>query len=529
MLGDFMKRFVMAAVAVFCFASPAVAQSNFTADAIMITFATMNQPPPTPDADTGDYSNFHKVAVLCALNEVVPFYGRGDDGMIDISSWRINAQMCDLLRKRLAGRFEFVDFAVDPVALARHVSRQGTTEAFLKTLTNPGVDAYIVVRPVDGSYTEPGVALRTNATEGEASLFVDYEIDIIDAHKLTVVGSADGCFRTREPQHAFYPVTILKNIDKAALIAGKDPEALERVHRALDWSLELSTVETLRALETGAVLPPVGDHSIATPQFAATMAKYNNVEVISDLGKDLRFTVGGHLFVHKENVVLPGVLPEVDQQIESVASAVLAHHHTVKPTEVDRALLANAAISVSGKVEDIAGLHSSNDVDAYVLILKASFGSDDTQQQGGITATHWIPATDNTLTVYANAGIAVVDAHTLEVVDTTTLSAGPKDICDHPTMVFIAPGPNCLIDEKKYAPETPAALSEAAKTEIRATTQKILADAVPETLFAMGLDWPAEIGSSSTVPGAIKAEQAGPSPADTATVPPAAGPTTAPN
>lgn len=516
-----MKRFVMAAVAALCLASPALAQADFTASAIMVTMVNMNQPPPAPDAEIGDYSSFHKVAVLCALNNAVPFDGEGKDGAIDISSWGINAQICDLLRKDLAGRFEFVDLATDPAALARNVSRQSTTEAFLKTLTNPSVDAYIVVRPVDGGYSDPGVALRTGPTQGDATLFVDYEIDIIDAHRLSVVGRAEARLRTREPQHAFYPVTTVKNVDKAALIAGKDPEALERVHRTLDWSLELSTVETLRALETGAALPPVGDHSIAEPQLAAAMAMYHNLAIVSAVGENLRFNVGGHMFVHKESVVLPGLLPDVDQQIESIASAVLARHHTVKPTEFDRALLANIEIPASGKLEPIAGLRPSNDLDAYVLILKAPISDDGSQAEGGIGVTHWISADDNTLSVNANVGIAVIDARTLEVVNTTTLGEGPKDVCGHP-MPFIAPGPNCLIDEKMYAPETPEALSEEAKIEIRATTQKVLADAIPETLFGMGLDSPADAAPLKT---ALDAAQ----PAQTTPPPIATEPTTTPS
>jgi hypothetical protein len=486
-----MKRLLFAAIAAaFCFAPAADAQADFTATAIMLTMMSMNQPPPAPDADTGDYSKFHKVAVLAALNGSMPFDGDGKDGVIDISAWNVNTQMTELLRKYLAGRFEFADVPVDPGALAKNARSQRTLKPFLKTLPDSGVDAYIVVRPVDGGYSEPGIALHTGWEQGGATLYVNYEIDIIDARRLSVVGSAEARLRTREPQRAFYPAHAVENIDKAALIAGKDPEALERVHRTLTWSLQMSAVETLRALEAGAELPPVGDHGIALPQLAGTMSKYRNVAVASALGEDLRFVVGGHLFVNKKDVVLPGLLPGIDAKVEAIASEVLARHHTVKPAAFDRALLAGAGIPASGKMGPVAGLPASQDIDAYVLFLKAPLEGDGGLAAGGIGATHWIPVGDSSLSVFTNAGIVVIDAHTMAVVDTTALHPGPKDICGQASP-FIVRGINCQIDEKKFAPKTPETLSGEAKTAIREAAEKVLADAIPETLFGMGLDSPA--------------------------------------
>ncbi len=57
-----MRRFPIFLLVFTCLALPAVAQSDFTSDAIMMAMVNMNQQPPAPDADVGDYSNIHKVA-----------------------------------------------------------------------------------------------------------------------------------------------------------------------------------------------------------------------------------------------------------------------------------------------------------------------------------------------------------------------------------------------------------------------------------------------------------------------------------
>jgi hypothetical protein len=448
----------------------------------------MNQPPPAPDADVGDYGNIHKVAILCTLSDSVPFRGEGKNGSIDIASWRVSAQLCGTLRKRLAERFEFVDAVVDPVAFARSANRRGTMKTFLKAQANPGIDAYLVVRPTEGGSSGSGVTLRTGQVADDATLAVNYEIDIIDTHRFSTVGDAEARLRTREPQLAYYPIVTVKNVDKQALIAGADPEALERVHQALEWSLELSAVETLRALKIDIALPPVGDHSIATPPLAKEMTKYRNVAVISAVGGDLRVTTGGHMFADKKSVMLPASLSDLDQQIEGMSAPVLAHNHIVKPVQIDRALLANVEISKDGTLAPVAGLAPSNDVDAYVLILRAPVGDGETMSAGGIGLVHWVPMGENTLSVTANIGIAVVDARTLKVVGVSTLRQGAKAVCGSDQLVSPVVGVSCLIDEKKYAPTKSEILTDGAKAETRNTVEKLLGDAIPETLFALGLD-----------------------------------------
>lgn len=480
-----MKRFAIAALAVTCLAGPAMAQACFTATAIMLTVMNMNQPPPAPDADTGDYSKIHKVAILCTLSDSMPFGGEGKDGSIDIASWRVSAQLCGTLRKRLAERFEFVDVAVDPVAFAKSTIRRSALKTFLKAQANPGIDAYLVVRPTEGGPSGAGVTLRTAQTAGDATLAVNYEIDIIDAKKFSTVGDAEARLRTREPQLAYYPIVTVKNVDKQALIAGTDPEALERVHQALDWSLELSVVETLRALKIDIALPQVGDHSIAAPPLAKEMSKYRNLGVISAVGGDLRVTTVG--FGGNKSAVLPASFSDLDQQIESMAAPVLAHNHVVKPVQIDRGVLANVEISKDGTLAPVAGLAPSNNVDAYVLILRAAVGDGADMSAGGVGLVHWTPAlAANKLSVNANMGIAVIDAHTLKVAGVSTLRQGAKEACGSETVV--TPGVNCMIDEKKYAPAKPELLSDDAKAETRATLQKLWGDAIPETLFALGLD-----------------------------------------
>lgn len=485
--GPCMKRFAIGLLAFLCLALPAMAQVDFTSQAIMMTFANMNQQPPAPDADVGDYGNIHTLAILCTMNDSMPLHGEGKDGSLGIAPWQAGARLCGIVRKRLAGRFEFVDAPVDPAAFARSASRLGAVKAFLKAQANPGIDAYLIVRPIRGGSFEPGVTLRTQAAAGDASLAVNYEIDIIDARKFSTVGDAEARMRLREPQHAYFPAATVRNIDKQALVDGTDPAALERIHRALEWSLELSAVETLRALKLDIALPPIGDHGIATPPLAGEMAGYRTVGIISAAGEDMRLTIGGHMFVDKKSLVLPASFSGLDRQMEDMSASVLARNHAVKPVPVDRALLSNVEISKNGTLEPIAGLPPSSDVDAYVLILRQPVGEGEIKSVGGIGVAHWMIAmSENKLEVYANLGMAIVDAHTLKVIGVSMLRQGPKDVCNSDP--FLSPSANCRIDEKMYAPDKSGSLTDGAKAEIRANVQKMLADAIPETLFALGLD-----------------------------------------
>jgi hypothetical protein len=48
----------------------------------------------------------------------------------------------------------------------------------------------------------------------------------------------------------------------------------------------------------------------------------------------------------------------------------------------------------------------------------------------------------------------------------------------------------CPLAEKRFTPADPVTTGDAIKSEVREKMTKILADAVPETLFRIGLDPP---------------------------------------
>jgi hypothetical protein len=217
-----MKWPVAAVAAAMCCASAAWAQMDMTANAIMLTVMSMNQPPQQPYSDPcTDCQRLHKVAILSAQGSSVPFEGRGKNGVVDLSAWTIDAEMTAVLKSRLAGRFEFVDVAVDPKLLAANVRTSTRLKALLKTVPNPGVDAYIVVRPVSSAPGTEGLSLTTSWHEGDGLVRALYEIDIFDAKTLSRLAYADSQFRRRENEGAFFPIVEVDSVDKQAVIDAK--------------------------------------------------------------------------------------------------------------------------------------------------------------------------------------------------------------------------------------------------------------------------------------------------------------------
>jgi hypothetical protein len=462
------KRLFVAIATVLCLAAPAAAQADFTASAIMLTMMSMNQPGPQPQADPcTDCARTRKVALLSAVGNTAAFEGWGKNGTLDLTAWNVDGKITALIQKYLTGRFEFVDAAFDAKALAAAIGRDSRLKAYLKTVPNPGVDAYIVVRPISNAPGPGGIYLN-HLGDNNVQVSANYEIEIYDAISLKRLAGADARDMLHG-NHGFFPYADLDGISKPAVIAGTDPEALERIRRTVDWLLPHSVVETLRALELGASLPPAGDHSIAEPPLAAEMATFKTVGVVSVLGEDLRVVVGGHMFIARKNVAAPGAFPGLDADIEKRAGDVLTRNHTVKPVTLDRAALANVSLPVDGKMAPIPGLPTSTEVDAYVLFVKAP-AFDDEANQGGVLLLHWIPAGNSSL-----AG---------------RLQPRTQFLCE-PTQPATQGMGRCPLDEKIFVPAVLNAPGEAILAEVRDKLAKILGSAVPETLFKVGLDSPA--------------------------------------
>ena len=444
--------------------------------------------PPTPSADPGSYTAFHKVAVISALGSKFTVTGRDDKlAPFDISSLNVDQRVNALLKKYLGSRFDFVDMpagAAAAEALSHNYFGETKTVAYLKTLPNPGVDAYIVIRPVGGSLPGPD-GLGLQVSNGWAELWANFELDIIDARSFRVVATAASRIQTREEQEPLYAALEIDGFRDAQTQTAPSPAEYELLSHAIDELVPRAMVETLRVLKMGVALPPVGDHSIAEPTLAYTLTGIKKIAVISALSDEVRLVKGGHLFIKRFDLKVPTPDWGLDEQVEAMAKQALAANYTVMPADTYRMGLAGTVLRPAGYIPNLPGLLPSNAIDAYVVFMKVGDGWNFASLQSGLGLFHWIPAGDEYTAVYARYAVIVVDAHSLQPLAGVIAQQPAKNLCKelHP---FVSRVPHCKIDDK-FAPEPADQLNDQTKRVMIDTLKSVLAATVPDTLFHAGL------------------------------------------
>jgi hypothetical protein len=221
-------------------------------------------PPARPGSAAGDYSKFHDVAIISAVGENLTIHSNGFIGgtkKIDISNWKMDDEMSASIQQNLKGQFQFKTVAYDRARLAAIPngpwnSPQNGLSAFLATVPNDGVDAFIVVRPdlVRNAPGYPGLAFQNGEAFHSSTLWLwaNYEIDIVDAKTRSVIGEA-------------YSQLDLGGHVEFAGISTRDPglkldddalnatdEQLAKIHTLLSALMAASATATLHALN----LPP---------------------------------------------------------------------------------------------------------------------------------------------------------------------------------------------------------------------------------------------------------------------------------
>jgi hypothetical protein len=444
--------------------------------------------PQVPSARTGSYEKIHKVGIVSLLGTSIGIRDRrGKDSSVDASSWHVDDAIGALVRKYLGSRFEFVDVeqTAGPLRnMPQVVGRESRTLAYLKSVPNPGVDAYLVIRPEENPMSSPdGIALT--AVEGGMLLWTNFEITVVDTRSFKSIGRAFARVQTRENQEPLFAITGIAGLTVGAPLALGATDA-SRVQIHLNELLPVAVLETIRALKFDVPLPPIGDHSISQPALAAKMAHIRSVAVVSVVGDRLRLISGGHALTGKGTAGLPIAAWGIDEQVEATAREVLSRHYAIKQVSVDRKALSDFTVIPTVSIGEIPGLQTSTEVDAYVLIVKASRAQTPFPDLGIL---HWTPMlSEETTTVYANYAILVVDARTLDLIAVRIAVPPPRKLCGEPRMPAFDV-PSCLIDNK-LAPTPDGQISEAAQEEVRTRMSDLLAKSVPETLFRLGLDSP---------------------------------------
>ncbi|HEY1632092.1 MAG TPA: hypothetical protein VGF56_12320 [Rhizomicrobium sp.] len=303
-----------------------------------------------PGAKTGDYSQIHTIAIVSALGQKLMI---GNPGLImkheavDVSDWNLDDDVAATLRRYLAPRFKFAEVSYDRAKLATidNDSNSNSTQAlhdYLAALPAQGVDAFVVVRPDAEHATPLESGLWLSLFGNSAPVVVaDYELDVIDARSLQVIGHAFSRIQTRQGGPiAFVRFETARDL---AIDPDQPPTAPQRANLKIwfDDVVKRSLVDTLRALNLGIALPGAGTRALVRiPDDKWPFAKIKNVAIVSALGDDVALDHRGAWFVHDTDTI-PSTGIDLDARIEALVAQSLDKRFTVKPAAgADRAKIA---------------------------------------------------------------------------------------------------------------------------------------------------------------------------------------------
>jgi hypothetical protein len=445
--------------------------------------------PVVPAAVKADYEKIHKVAVISAIGGSLDVMsirqlGPADERPFPISDWNLDAQATALLKQYLGGRFEFHDVAYDSAALSALPNGHWTTASastaklveYLKTLPAGDIDAFLLVRPDQeaGVQAPPGIGIFMQG--GDASLWANYEIDIVDAKDIRQIAKSFARVRLRDNTTASFAGLELNK----ALYPDGDQNLtatqLKTIGVATNYLLRVSMIETIRALDLGVPLPAAGARVLKPiPADSNPYRKYKSIAVASVLGDGLTEDGFGFMQMSHDHFVLPVPDWQLDARAEERVKKALAGHFEVHDADVDRAALSKISIMSNDlKVNrDFSTLKPSGDTDLWLLLMPASLpvvsghkaeGAGLYKVTGGAAA-------------YVNYLMVLVDARS----GAFLMSRLPTTSPDHAEAFAWR-----RIDKSVF-PDKPPALSPAQAEQVKATITSLLDDTLDETVLRMGL------------------------------------------
>jgi hypothetical protein len=453
-------------------------------------------PKVVPAAHTADYARIRTVAVVSAIGQTLTVQRTTvllpQSGSLDIAGWKLDEQMESALQHYLADRFEFRDIHADRAALA-HIPNgiwnysKPAVRSFLAALPNDGVDAFIIVRP-DHEYETPGLPGLAMDIQ-DAGIFskppprgwANYEIDVIDAHSFATLASAYSRIQLRDGTKPDFAGFVCGEGLRPGDGLSFSEKQLSLLHAAFSKLLDVSLLETLRAMDLGAALPAVGARSIAPlPSDRDPFAAIKTVAVASAIGDELHFDHLGATILSQSHETMPIADWHADGDIEAEMREMLAQRFAVKDAAVDHtALLKARLLDPDGRLKpEFPALQSGSDIDAYVIVFKHPIRLWNSADTYGVGVWNHAPLMlAKTNAVYAAYAIAVLDARTLKPILAAAGTVDPS----YPTST-----PVREIDAALW-PEHISALTPAQKDGIRAGLSRLLRDSVAETLLRMGL------------------------------------------
>ena len=463
-----MKRLLLAALAaLMAFVVPAEAGGHYVYIPIYIPVT-----PQVSQATVGSYNKIKRVAVLSGIgsqlelenwNPLVP-----DDRELDISAWGVDDKVKQTVEKYLGSKFSFVDIAYDRAKLAAFrptIWHAGQLSGLLKSLPSSDVDAFLVVFPDAMS----GIQLESGQND-QVVLWVRYVMELIDAHTYKTISSASSRFQIREGQPQFPGLVVgdAYKLDKSMTLA---PDKLEKLHKLTTDMLDVTLVETIRAMQFGVPLPPVGDHSLLPPPPVSRTAGIKTLAVYSAVGDQLQLQEPGGVFgkgVHAKIAIADWGL---DSEIETMVRSLLAKNYTFKSPPIDLTVLQTS--NWWDKQEHTVKVPVTDAVDAYLLIVK-----DDRKVLSGLGLWHdgnWVR--DWTYAA-GNYVILLVDAKTQKLVALQTGVMGRQSALANPSQEV----PNT------WWPKKADAIAPAVVPQLRESLLAVLRGSLPESLYDMGMN-----------------------------------------
>jgi hypothetical protein len=410
----------------------------FAADAAHAqTMIYIPVPAEVPDARVEDYSALHTVAVVSSIGQTLSvvtnnFFGNNTHE-IDVTAWGINEDVISTVKELLSDRFQFVDVAYDPHELAA-LRMGGMMETrllrtYLESLPAEGVDGFIVVRGyVDYDISGTRIGLSLTQTNGSPIERANYEISVVDMVNEEEVGSAHSRLLDRPGQEPSFV-----SIYGSRFVAPGDDGALSAEQMAVlkeDFSILVarSLLETLRVLEFGVELPPIGARSLLPlAQEDNPYSGIQTVSVVSALGDEIGIRAIG-ASVDEDSLPTPD--STIDDMLEARLTSELGDRFSFVESNVDRGALFDARIFEGNSLRDqITELPRNPDIDAYLLLLKhpnALFDRGNSYLGGtGLGVWHRRDLRGGETQVYATYAMVLVDAETLEIKDVTISGNSP--------------------------------------------------------------------------------------------------------
>jgi hypothetical protein len=444
---------------------------------------------------TGDYSAIHSVAIISAIGDRLDlvksdFFG-DKSATIDIADWQIDDYAAQAVKAYFGKRFEYESLAYDRQAIAKIpngglASSLPQLRAELQKLPPSRVDGYIVLRPnqdFDDKSAPQGLSLTDPDPDRLPAVNANFEIDIVDAKSLNVLGRASSRVRLREGAEAVFASFVgsrrLKLDDGLKLNENQRTELRSTMRGLLRYSI----LETVRTLKPDSAIPPVGARVFA--QRTAEETTYpdiHKVAVVSAIGDRLELKADS--FIGYDTAEIPIADWGADRQLEDDVRASLPKRIGVVDISFDRNEVAKSQLLDSdGKfAPKFLGLQPSSAVDAYIVMLKLARQINiSSPRMKGSGIGLWKPPAKVIGTtppaVYANYAMALIDAKTLMPIRVQAATVGPQ----YPFGFPYAPGTDDLWPKKLTEPTSDQI------QKIQQTLSRLLNDSAKESLLALGL------------------------------------------